>query len=172
MKGQLKMKNSEIMKAYSLYQKGLSAKSICDVIGYTEHTVLDAIRKIDPSIIRSRAGFKPSWYENYFESINTEYKAYFLGFLMGDGNVTRRLQSQPCIRLQIFSKDSYILHILKEELNTTNMIEYYEKDNLSTLRVHSSKMASDLEKYGVIPNKTGKEKFPYMLIPEEFVNHF
>ena len=31
--------------------------------------------------------FSPELKEDYFETINTEYKAYFLGLLLTDGNV-------------------------------------------------------------------------------------
>ena len=99
-------------------------------------------------------------------------KHIFLGFLMGDGNVTRRLNSQPVIRLQISVKDSYLLYILKEALGVSNKIEYYARDNTNTLRFHSSRMASDLEKYGIVPNKTGKERFPYDKIPDTLIHHF
>lgn len=163
---------SENITAYNLYQKGYSANKIGKILGYTDHTILNAIRSIDPSAVRSKAGFKPSWNENYFETIDDEFKSYFLGFLMGDGNVTRRLKSQPVIRLQISNKDSYILHILKEVLCVNNKIEYSIRDNTNTLRFHSSRMASDLEKYGIVPNKTGKERFPYDKIPEKLVHHF
>ena len=50
---------------------------------------------------------------DFFENIDSEEKAYFLGFLMADGNVYVRKQSQPCIRLEISVKDLEILERFK-----------------------------------------------------------
>ena len=165
-----KILDAEINKMKELYEKGYSAASICKIVGYTPHTILDRLRAKGVQI-RSRAGYIKPFNENYFETIDTEKKAYFLGFLMADGCVKTR-ECQPCIAMQLKSTDKYILEELKAELKTDNTIEYNKKRNHSTLRVHSQKMADDLKKYGIVPRKTGKEKLPLKLLPNDMVRHF
>lgn len=165
-----KISDAEINKMKELYEKGYSAASICKVVGYTPHTILDRLRSKGVQI-RSKAGYIKPFNENYFETIDTEKKAYFLGFLMADGCIKTR-ECQPCITMQLKSTDKYILEELKAELNTDNIIEYNKKRDHSTLRVHSQKMADDLEKYGIVPRKTGQEKLPLELLPDDMVRHF
>lgn len=68
----------------NLYNKGISATGICKLLPYSSHTVLKYLRQNNVSI-RNRASYKNSFNENYFENIDTQEKAYFLGLLMADG---------------------------------------------------------------------------------------
>ena len=161
----------EVDQMVELYEQGLSAAAICKILPYTPHTILAHINKRGiPS--RSKAGFKKPFNEDYFENIDTEEKAYFLGFLMADGCVTERVNSQPCICLQIKSEDEYILSKLKEELSTDNKIGVNPIRSHSQLKIHSQKMADDLAKYGIVPRKTGHEIFPEDKIPQNLICHF
>ena len=166
-----KVTNSEIDQMVELYECGASAAAICEILPYTPHTILSHLRKRGVKI-RNKAGFKEPFNENYFENIDTEKKAYFLGFLMADGCIVERKSSQTCIALQIKASDDYLLHELKKELSTKNTIGVNSRRMHSQLKIHSNKMANDLSKYGVIPRKTGKEIFPEDKIPCELANHF
>lgn len=73
---------------------------------------------------------------DFFENIDSEEKAYFLGFLMADGNVYVRKQSQPCIRLEISVKDLEILERFKMVIESKNSI-CFDKRNCCSLKVHS-----------------------------------
>lgn len=96
---------------------------------------------------RGTAGFKEPFKENFFENIDSEEKAYFLGFLMADGNVYVRKQSQPCIRLEISVKDLEILERFKMAIESKNSI-CFDKRNCCSLKVHSSKKdAESLREY-------------------------
>lgn len=166
------MTEKENVRAYKLYMKGLSAKDIGAIMRYCTHTILDGIRKVNPEAIRSTAGFKEPWNERYFENIDTENKAYFLGFLMADGNISERNNSQNAVRLEIHNRDKYILEILKRELGTSNAIGVNKKRNHSRLVIHSDLMVMDLAKYGIVSRKTGIERFPKELLSEEMQRHF
>lgn len=166
------MSDSEVEQSINLYQQGYSAAAICKQIGYTPHTILKALRE-NGIKIRSRAGYCTPWNEQYFQSIDTEKQAYFLGYLMADGNITIRKNSQPAITLEIHEQDKYILDIFKGELQTSNNVCLSCKGRSTyVLRVHSSLMVTDLQKYGVIPNKTGQEQFPLSMLKDDLVHHF
>ena len=166
------MSDSEVEQSVQLYQQGYSAAAICKEVGYTPHTILKALRELGITI-RSKGGYCAPWNERYFQDIDTERKAYFLGYLMADGNVTIRHNSQPAISLEIHEKDKHILDVLKEELQTNNSVSLSCKGRTTyTLRVHSNLMARDLAKYGIVPHKTGIEQIPVSLLKEEFIQHF
>lgn len=164
------MTQEQIELITTLYENGLSAKAIRQHVPYTEHTILKYLRANGVEI-RSKAGYRPPFNEHYFEKIDTEKKAYFLGYLMADGNVAEREKSQPVIRMELKSCDRKILDELKAEWQTEIDVKETRKDCCS-LRVHSRVMFNDLAKYGIVPRKTGHEKFPIELLPEDLIHHF
>lgn len=111
----------------------------------------------------------PELMHDYFENIDTERKAYFLGFMIADGNVMIRDNSAPAIRLSINSRDKYILDVFKREVLSENKISYSQKKDMSTFSIHSQKMFDDISKFGVVPNKTFKTYLPF--ISAEFMPH-
>lgn len=105
--------------------------------------------------------------ENFFESINSEEKAYFLGFLFADGYVNEKINMMD---LTIHYKD-------KEILDKFVLCIYPEGRPLKTIRVdylrlvvNSSKFVNDLIKCGCVQAKTFILKFP--TIPENFQRDF
>lgn len=121
---------------------------------------------------------KPSTYtfnENYFETIDSKDKAYFLGMLTSDGCVYKRNNNigQSMIKLSL-TGDIDVLEKFKKCLNSNHKISKVankNKDNhVYTITLISDKMALDLEKYGVVRNKTDKAIFPK--ISSEFVKDY
>lgn len=110
--------------------------------------------------------------EDYFNKIDSEAKAYFLGLLFTDGNVFIRNKSGQ-ISLEIHIQDKEILDKFKQEVNSNNTISYRKRRNTETVcfRISSYKMCLDLSKYGIIPNKTKKTK-TLPDIPNEFKKDF
>jgi hypothetical protein len=98
---------------------------------------------------------KYSYDENFFEIIDSEEKAYWLGFLLADGNNTKRT-----LRFRLKLEDKYILERFLKSINGNIPIKE-DKVNLNgkiifscNLTISSVKMCKDVEKYGIIPNKT------------------
>lgn len=118
---------------------------------------------------------------DYFETIDSHARAYFLGLLMADGyisdNSKRHGEDKFGISLQI--DDLPIIESLKKHLKATNDIktytEYkgYSKDKGSTyvrLILNSQKTVDDLIDKGVVKQKTLIKRFPSASkVPEEFV---
>lgn len=160
--------DSEIQTMVSLYEKGNSAADICKVIKTTPHTIISHLRKHGVQI-RGKAGYKPLINDTYFDLIDTERKAYFLGYLMADGNVMKRERSQPVIRMELSIQDRFILEELKKDLNAYTKVLDTRK-NCCSLRIHSQKLFDSLGQYGIVPNRV--KSFPQEQIPEKLTNHF
>lgn len=121
--------------------------------------------------------------ENFFEKIDSEAKAYILGFLITDGFVCypKKKNSTPYWGLCIHEKDEYILEFIKKEIGVNKKIvsvEIYSTitnkktgEYTKSLTITSAKMVKDLEKYGIIQNKSHIVKMPQN-IPEKFMPHF
>jgi len=95
--------------------------------------------------------------DNYLENIDTEDKAYFLGWMLSDGYITRnRLflklkNADESIITEMFNKFSDGFGLYNNKLKTSK-----------TMSISSNKMIEDLKKLGCIENKT---KFGFNLPP-------
>lgn len=105
--------------------------------------------------------------ENFFEKIDTEKKAYFLGFLFADGYINENLNM---VDLTLHNKDEEILN------KFVNLL-YYEgrplkliKTNYLRLVINSKKITNDLKSHGCFQKKTFSLKFPNL--NENLIKHF
>lgn len=105
--------------------------------------------------------------QDYFENINSHEKAYILGFLYADG----------CNRKDgiTFSQDGERIDILKnikKELESNSPIKEV-RPNHFLFEVFSTKIVKDVERLGVIPNKSLVLKFPNSKqVPDKFMSSF
>lgn len=118
--------------------------------------------------------------ENYFETIDSREKAYFLGLLTADGCVHKPIpKKRKCrISLQLKMEDKYIIESFAKAIEFKGNIHTvtiksgkYSGHQYAKILFTSNKMANDLSKYGVINNKTYLEH-AYPDIPQEFDNDF
>lgn len=114
--------------------------------------------------------------DNYFKQIDSEEKAYWLGFLMADGCIQER-SGQDRIQLVLAIKDKN--HLVKY----INSLEFEGKilDNqiksgtfkgfwTSKVFITSQQLVNDLSKYGCVPRKSLILKFPK--IDVNLIRHF
>jgi len=105
---------------------------------------------------------------NYFNEINTERKAYFLGLLMSDGH-----NNGDTVKLKLKSEDSYIIKELQKDLNDTSPLKIEFSKNgasYSYATFNGRNFCNNIENVGIVKNKTNLAKFPN--IPEKFWSHF
>lgn len=101
--------------------------------------------------------------ERYFENIDTDIKAYFLGFIASDGCVYHTDKSkQDILRICIQKEDISVLEKLKEELGTDKPI-HIDRDSYASIEIVSDILCNDLKKYNIVPNKTYKFLCPDIL---------
>ncbi|MFR3656792.1 MAG: LAGLIDADG family homing endonuclease [Eisenbergiella sp.] len=113
--------------------------------------------------------FSPNLYERYFENIDTEEKAYFLGLIITDGCVHNTKGKQSLLSITLKENDSYILERFKNEIKSNKKITN-DGRGCCQISILSNTMVNDLKKYGVIFNKTDKTLFPSN-IPEDLYKH-
>lgn len=99
--------------------------------------------------------------ENYFENIDSEDKAYWLGFLMADGNVCKPKDTrQGFIRITLQYNDIEHLEKFKRALNSNKPLYNYTRSSdgakYASIQLSSQKMFDDLCKLGCVPRKSYK----------------
>lgn len=110
---------------------------------------------------------------DYFKEINTEEKAYYLGFIFADGSI-----SEYGFSISINEKDSYLLDNFRKAINSKGVIttSIRGKSSMSRFVINGKKhkkFYDNLNKYGIVPNKT-KNTFhlPYEKIPKKYWKDF
>lgn len=122
----------------------------------------------------SRGSGKPSSIANkdYFETIDTEEKAYFLGFLMADGCISSSHVNYH-IKLELQEKDADVINAFLIAIGSKNAVSKITKGNYigNSVSLSCKKMFYDLVNHGFLEHKSGNEIIPNT-IPDELVRHF
>ena len=104
----------------------------------------------------------------YFDKIDCEHKAYWLGFLLADGYVDDR-----CIMFCLNIKDIKSVKELKNDLKAEHPI-YYNKDGNSSISIPCKRLCSVLQNYGFHHHKSQHFDMDKILkvISENLEHHF
>ena len=106
----------------------------------------------------------------FFEKIDTEEKAYWLGFLYADGFVS---SNEDKIELGLAEKDLHHIEKFKQALNLSNKISYRESSKSYRISFRSQSCKADLIKQGCVPKKSLILKFPTEeQVPFYLLRHF
>ena len=115
----------------------------------------------------------------YFDNIDNEEKAYWLGFLYADGYV-RTYHKSGQLKLKLNVKDKEHVELFKKcIISNQKIVDNIEKlkkngkeytSHSSTLNIYSVELVNDLIKHGCVQNKTQKIRFPE--IDENLKYHF
>ena len=133
------------------------------------------VRHIDPKKLRK---YDYSYCENLFETIDTEEKAYWLGFLYADGYIGK---DKNTIELALQENDKEHLEKYRQFLHLNNKPFDYKVKHFNNatdkysyrFSICSAKIKHDLIVLGCCPNKTYILKFPTTeQVPKNLIHHF
>ena len=179
-----KILKSDEPKIIELYQGGMSANEIAEKYN-VQHTLILRYLKLN-NIERRDASECHRIYEineDFFDVINTQEKAYFLGFLYADGCNSKDgkhfgidVETSDRDILEKFSrliwKENPLSHI-RDTIRTRSIRGAKEKDYYSSLlNVHSKHMCTKLTELGCVQAKSLILKFPKWLKDPELQRHF
>lgn len=159
------------LQALKMYKQGMSLTKIADAL-HINRASLSKRLKVMGLQLRPNKIYDCDL--NYFETIDTEHKAYWLGFIFADGYVTKN----QTFEITLKSTDSYMLEILKCDIQsnvplmnkTINLKNHtYEAVRLGISR---KQFGQHLMQKGVIPNKSAIVRIPFNDIPLNLMNHF
>ena len=148
-----------------LYNKNNSIENISKKLIISTNKVWLCLRENNIKINTYR---KHNFNENIFEVIDTEEKAYWLGFLYADGYV-----GETGLELTLSSKDKEHLEKFKSFMCIEKDLEFRKATSAYRLQVHSVKLSQDLSKLGCYQNKSLTLKFPTEAqVPKYLIHHF
>lgn len=158
---------------YQLYQQGLSSVAIAKQLEIGKTTVRDVLVK-HFHVPTYGTDAKHKWRKHsvnklFFHVIDTEEKAYWLGFLYADGCITN-----DAIRLELAAADHSHLEQFKKALQAETYPLYYRKNvNSYACVINSKDIVNDLVTTGCVQHKTHILRFPNEnTVPDHLLNHF
>lgn len=151
-KGILKNIEDEVIERYNNSE---SVHKICKEMKLYPSKVNFILSKNKIEEISSSKRYNINLNEDYFENIDSNEKAYWLGFLITDGCVSKG----NAISLTLHKKDRHILEVLEKDLGVENKIKDFNKEYVRFMFC-CKKMVNDLEKYGIVKNKTTTVTLP------------
>lgn len=164
-----------------LYKSGRSTLYISRKYNCSVHAVSEVIKT--SGIIRSRSdtcknthNFKYGNYDTYFDTIDTEEKAYYLGIILADGCIYEKHDKQSTLSLGLTISDGYIVDRLAKILGR-NSYTCHHKNHVNgsrEVRVGSEHICNTLREYGITPRKSTDthEAKIFNHIPDSLMNHF
>lgn len=168
-------------EAIRLRESGMSYNNIAKQLGKCKKTVSYRLQELG---YKPKREYKNSIQnqpnkkyinENYFETIDTEHKAYWLGFMYADGyvghdnRVELALKEEDYEHVLKFKNDLESEHKINKKTKKMNGKIFYSY-KLSVIR---KKLRQDLENKGCIPNKSKILKYPTIeQVPLDLQRHF
>jgi hypothetical protein len=153
----------EIINYY--LSKPMTLKQVEDKYKLSHPTISKILKEI-PKYTKAKI-YNPNMKEHFFQEINSEENAYFLGLLIADGNIFKdNTGRQASISITLNLEDEYMLQKFKEVLRADTSIGY-DNRGCGQIAVRSDIMAEDLAKYGVVPRKSYHTYLPE--IPNQYM---
>lgn len=178
MSRKLNEKQEQMKQAAIEFASGVSMEEVLEKYSVCYASVYNAIKRYDIPF-KKTYGRQVFFDEDFFENIDSEEKAYWLGFIMADGCVAHTTTNKEVynrVYLNVTEEDKDHLLKFKKTINHTGnfIIQIHEKSYSPTplyyLHCNSTKMCNDLIKIGCNPRKTGNSCLPE--IPENLMRHF
>ena len=120
---------------------------------------------------------------DYFKIIDSEVKAYILGYIVADGSIeesNRKDRPSKLIRLRFgcITEDDEIIKLIKSEIAPNNNLRYYQPKvnnhkQVTILQICDKELINDLRTlYDIQPRKTYNNKFVFPNISEKYKRDF
>jgi intein-encoded DNA endonuclease-like protein len=165
---------------YKRYKKGESIKDLAKEIGLTAGGL--QYRLNAANFVLNKRGPSSSQTVNhfYFSNIDSEIKAYLLGFFAADGCIYNHVSSKNSwyLEINLQATDDYIVKLFQSEISPKHKLKYVKhttRKNQVRYRIASKQIATDLMSLGFPPRKTHAQirlpKIDSKLIPH-FIRGF
>ncbi len=148
----------------------MTIQEVSEKFGYCQPTIAKILRMFKVKPYSKARLFSPELDEGYFDNIDSEAKAYFLGLIMTDGCIHTTKGRTPLLAMSIKAEDDYILHKFKDEIHSNKKITS-DGRGYSEIQIVSKRIVDALKTLGVTERKSLKEVLPYD-IDKRLMNHF
>lgn len=174
----------ELTEIIQMYQNNVSLREIEKRTSHGRPAITKMLQRLGVKTTFGNHYRKYFFDFNFFEKIDNEYKAYWLGFMYADGCILKqdnRGYGEQEFKIQIAKEDLELLEKFKQDIKSTYPIREdkskHEKNPNHQIQViqslRSQKTVNDLKKLGCVENKSLILTFPSeQQVPKELQKHF
>lgn len=150
-------------------QEYLSGKSSAKLAQEFEVCYATILNLLEDEGVQRRSCKHYDYDTTYFDCIDTEEKAYWLGFIAADGCV--KISEDHCYRLTIVLHVKDVKHIetFLKALHATIPVRYH--GHFAGIGVYCKQIVLSLIKHGIVPRKSLILQWP-TTVPQELLRHF
>jgi hypothetical protein len=163
-----------ISQIISDYQSGMTLTQVASKHNTSKRTILRRLISIDQTRrTNSDANRSYSLNPSFFEKIDTEQKAYWLGFLLADGNIAYngRKRKGRALRIALQKRDVTHLIKLKEAIGSSHPIKPDKKRKCVWLCISSRPLTEPLEIAGWHDFKQSGDTRIFQSVPHILIPH-
>lgn len=140
-------------------ERPVTQEAIAEKYGLSMPTIIKILKQYKVPIWKKAQLFSPNLDEAYFEDINSQDKAYFLGYITADACVFWKNARNAFLTMELHEKDKYILEAFMEAVGCNRKLVANKKSRTLAATVTSTKMVRDLERYHVHPRSSLTQEF-------------
>ena len=176
------LSKEEVEEIIKMYQSNVSLRQIAEKTNHSRAALSGMLERLG---IKTTIGnhYRKYFFDfNFFEKIDTELKAYWLGFLYADGCIfPQNKYGEQDFQLALAVEDEEILQKYAADLKSTYPIRYdntkHNKNNAFQVQAickwRSQKTVEDLKRLGCIEKKSLILTFPTEeQVPNDLIYHF
>jgi Mor family transcriptional regulator/DNA-binding CsgD family transcriptional regulator len=150
-----------------LYLAGGSPAVLSNRFGVSQETIRNSLRRRGISLRSRSEGLRRyALDQSFFDSIDSEEKAYTLGFIAADGCVYKNI-----LKINLAERDREHLIRLRDALGSTHPVRKDAKKNQAELHIASDRLRDGLAAHGIIPRKTRVLRWPNT-VPPGLLRHY
>lgn len=166
---------------YELHKSGLSIIEIHRKCNIPYRTIYYGFKRLNfPILFNDPPKCLIKTDINFFDVIDTEEKAYYLGLIITDGCILKR-KTEDSLQLKLNNEDAYIIEHFKSLISPDRKLSIEQpKEKIiinrncqtkgsCSIKISSQHLIDSLQKYGIDYNKSGKEKLP--IIDDTLMHH-
>lgn len=161
-----------------LYKNGMSTTKIAEMFFCSVPSVLEVLKRNDIARTNKFSFRKYFLREDMFDVIDTEEKAYWLGFIYAEGCVNKEMTT---LSIGLSALDATHLEKFRDTISperpvyrTTRVSEWKEEKKLAykaTLSIWSVKLSASLHNVGISKERQAPEKL-FLAIPDDLFHHW
>lgn len=171
-------------KVIEMYERGMSAVKIAKSLGVTNSKVYWILQKNNVTRRSNKENSrKYDLNHSFFKTIDSEEKAYWLGFMYADGYVSLRKDGCKYVGLSLTADDRGHIEKLNRSLSSTypinEYVSYMQTDKAivtieySRLLIRSDELFDDLVAKGCKEHKSLILEYPTReQVPKHLIHHF
>lgn len=163
----MELSNKILSEVICKYNKGSTLNSLSLEYETTRYKLKSILEKHNVKI--RKKGSKYIFDEDVFENIDSENKAYWLGFIYADGCIMKKNGGSDILMFTLKKSDFKHLYKFCDLIRLDKEKVKIYKDTVR-LEISSNKIVEDLKKHGVTYRKTFKVKYPK--IDKNLMKHF